>query len=517
MITCFCYGLIDLDSLVFGLIFIYTLIPSIFDSSRVDNTIAASSGKFIPKEVTTHTDTLQDIRQGPILALEQCPNEPRAMVPYQPSAPNGQSSKRSTVLARVSRPKKQLSVVRGSRMAVSKVQRYARAAALRRLSLRTVLLSFAPSPSPTLLPPSDSLLLGATEFSPILTPSSEETMMGVAKSEKENQAAVATDKDRSMESRVDSDALATDIQSVVEPVRDQGFVEAHKDVVPQIEPDRMDGPTDGSASLENDNVLQNDSETIETSTDGQTPTGDEDDGLLQTATQTIFIPTDDNTSVEAKVDEHEQIPSDQLASRPDVLLYDHWSLDEEEDDEELREVANLLDALLSRFSTSIYVPTHERIVCKEKKDVGSARENTAASSMRNRTTARNFQGRHVMRSRVASSRVHRPQNSRRARACVAHRKVMEKMAIRLQQAAAERGVEADGGMTGFTLDEQVEAQVEGEVSMGFQITSQQTGADSTVETEGDMVGVEAQMSVTGTDEVMIRSDVDGAMEVDEWR
>ena len=342
-------------------------------------------------------------------------------------------------------------------------------------------------------------------------------MMGVAKSEKENQAAVATDKDRSMESRVDSDALATDIQSVVEPVRDQGFVEAHKDVVPQIEPDRMDGPTDGSASLENDNVLQNDSETIETSTDGQTPTGDEDDGLLQTATQTIFIPTDDNTSVEAKVDEHEQIPSDQLASRPDVLLYDHWSLDEEEDDEELREVANLLDALLSRFSTSIYVPTHERIVCKEKKDVGSARENTAASSMRNRTTARNFQGRHVMRSRVASSRVHRPQNSRRARACVAHRKVMEKMAIRLQQAAAERGVEADGGMTGFTLDEQVEAQVEGEVSMGFQITSQQTGADSTVETEGDMVGVEAQMSVTGTDEVMIRSDVDGAMEVDEWR
>ena len=366
--------------------------PFIVNSSSLN-------GKYISEEVTTRTDALQDIRQCRVSAPEPVLNESLALETHQQSAPDKQFSKRIKAAERGSNPKKQRAVLHRSRNAVRKVQRYTRAAALRRLSTRNVLPSFPPSSSSTPLP-----LLGAAGL------------------------------------------------SLAKPVDNDVY------------------------------------------------------------------------------DEQKKIGSRQLMSRPNVLLYDQWSLDEEDDDEELQEVADTLDDLLNRFSIlpihqPIYRPIsqHNALI----KDVCSARNDIIASVMLNRTTAPKLNAQRLVRRRAARSRAHRFEGSRLDSVCSIRLKVMGKRARRPRQALAESCVEANEDMTGLEFGEPAEAQVKGGDSIGAQ-TCQQAGADIIVETEV-MVGIEVQEVITeslgvsqsmdlspdSTQQAVIGFDVYGAMEVDD--
>lgn len=110
-------GLSDLKIMFIGLCMVVHWIYSKIIASRPDVTVAVQNGKYIPKEVTTDTDTQGGVPQRPVEALEQGSNEPQATVPQQQTAPQWQSSNQSKVPERASSPKKQLAVITSAQTA----------------------------------------------------------------------------------------------------------------------------------------------------------------------------------------------------------------------------------------------------------------------------------------------------------------------------------------------------------------------------------------------------------------
>ncbi len=211
------------------------------------------------------------------------------------------------------------------------------------------------------------------------------------------------------------------------------------------------------------------------------------------------------------------------------------------------EVIEELENLLSRLPIS-------------EEDVGSAQEETTvkqieingmviADNNRDTTvpiigsprTPRSLGARRLVGHRVSKTRSQGLKRSHAHTVRRLHLQAREKSASSSQSLAA--GVEADGDMMGLEFDEQAEEQQEGGESTEVQ-TVQQTVADSVVETGEGMAGLEVEeqaidrlesgeaMGVspsqqTGTsgaevgepvdevNEVMIGSDVDGVIEVDE--
>ena len=164
------------------------------------------------------------------------------------------------------------------------------------------------------------------------------------------------------------------------------------------------------------------------------------------------------------------------------------------------EAINELGDLLSRFRVSV---RNRRTVSEVA--VGSARDETTAGQteptgmvvektedanapiVRNRRTAKISKPQALVRYRVTKVRFQAGRQAEKLRA-----RMLQSLAI--QQACFE----ADGGMMGLECGEQAEGRVEESTEVQ---TSQQAGANGPVETEGGMVGLEAQEPVTNDLEV----------------
>ncbi|KAF6231743.1 hypothetical protein HO173_010045 [Letharia columbiana] len=379
LVLCFWFGLIDWQLLLFGLLILYiNLSPVVVHSPEFDITVAVPSGKYIPKEVTTRTDAPRDIRQRPVLALEQGPNKSLAMVPCQRPALQGQSTTRSKVPEHASSSKKQMAVVLRPRNAVSKVQdSYRNTASLK--------------------------LLGKVEVV-------SSSIMGQA-----GQVTAATDENR-LENADDDQRAPVGSQSVEEPTGVQKPIEAEEKIVLQLEPDTFEKPTDGH--------------TVPEEGAGSAPT---------------------------------ETTAKQIGS------------------------AGVVSA--------------------------SKDQSTTTSIVRDSGRARNSRIRRLAKPCVARSRTPGLERSVLGRVRSLRLKMMAKRAKTVQRLANQQGVadgivDVDGGMTGLEVVEQAEVQIRGRVSVGAQ-TSQQTGTGSAV----DRLEVGESMEVSPSQHVAEDSvvDVDQAM------
>lgn len=343
-----------------------------------DITVAVPSGKYITKEVTTRTDAPRGIRQHPVLALEQGPNESLAIVPCQRPALQGQSTTRSKVPEHGSSSKKQMAVVLRPRNAVSKVQKsYRNTAALK--------------------------LLGKVEVV-------SSSIMGQA-----GQVTAATDENR-LENANDDQRAPVGSQSVEEHTGVQTPIEAEKKIVLQLEPDTFEKPTDGH--------------TVPEEGAGSAPT---------------------------------ETTAKQIGS------------------------AGVVSASKDQFTTT--------------------------SIVRDPGRARNARTRRLAKPCVARSRTPGLERSVLGRVRSLRLKMMAKRAKTVQRLANQQGVadgivDVDGDMTGLEVVEQAEVHIRGRVSVGAQ-TSQQTGTGSAV----DRLEVGESMEVSPSQHVAEDSvvDVDQAM------
>lgn len=108
--------------------------PLTLDSSKHNWITTVFNGIYKPKEVTTRTGAPEDIRQCPVLARKQGPNESLAMVPHQRSAQQEQPSNPKVPLGAPS-SKKERVVIPSFRNAVSRAHKYPNAAALNHLPM----------------------------------------------------------------------------------------------------------------------------------------------------------------------------------------------------------------------------------------------------------------------------------------------------------------------------------------------------------------------------------------------
>lgn len=309
-------------------------------SSGPDVTTAEQDGKYIPKEVTTDTETPGGIRQDPVETLQQGPTEPLAVAPQQQTASEGQSSDQSEISEPASTPKKQLVAVRLVRNAISRVQRHPETATLKFLPkveltplplplsiFSLLIMTFSNNPLETQLvlqsSPTSSFPIplysldpyqggsvpsfGATTPSLVVSSSSEDLTKMVVNMDQEKQAVIATNtdhkprrSDRLIEWHENTPAPSVGNQCVEEPPSGQISVEAEKDLALQTETHTIEEPIDDQGSVENDGALQIEPESIEEPTVDDTSVATEIDTDLQIEPEAVDTPTHLQTSVTAK-------------------------------------------------------------------------------------------------------------------------------------------------------------------------------------------------------------------------
>ena len=230
---------------------------------------------------------------------------------------------------------------------------------------------------------------------------------------------------------------------------------------------------------------------IEEHTDGQASVGVVSDGALETLPPTIDSPIDGqpstNTASAAENVEDDQSP--QPTSLLDAVLAP----------KRLRkhEVRTQRGNSRSQASRSV-----RRRPSKSNSDADAI-----ASFMRNRTTAWNTKVQRVARNGVAKLRFQCRRKSDVAGVPTSHREGMEEGAQRPQKSASEEVIfdsnaEADGRMVGLEADD---------LMVGLEVSEQ--NAES-IEV-GEPMDLTSEDDAGDVDEVMVGSDVDGEMEVDE--
>ena len=514
------------------------------------------SGKYIPKDVTIPIDAPEYNDQRPTKALEQRPNELLAMVLYQKPAPQGQSYDNSKGTERASNFKKQLAVLLRPRPTVSKMQRHPCVAALTilpKVELASVSFSILPlligtySPNPLStqlvsvlnrpsalpsLPPSSSLislrsfgpcqaesvlLAVAATPSSVVSPTSDDLPMMVVSMEQEDQTATVADEDRLINVHEDQDAASAGSEVVEESISSPSSVEAQNDSTGQTELQIIEETADDQVSMENDNAFEAEFKTMEEPTVGQTSVGADGEDQPQVQLEDFDTPTDDLTPVEATQDEPVRIEpqsietptnghvSHDIEDEPDISFYlsiqdykyictisdeqkvskafsiesrsngspvDRWGFAFEEEEEEGKEVLRKRESLpakvLSQFSIAV-----ENRPTVHREDVGSARKETLARQV--------LKAGRWGRFGVAKART----------LC---RKVIKEKAWKLQgllnqQAVPQSGIKADGRMEVDDEDDEI------------------VDADSTE--------ASTSQEADNVDEVMIGSDVEAEMEIDD--
>ena len=266
-------------------------------------------------------------------------------------------------------------------------------------------------------------------------------------------------------------------------------------------------------------------ETIENPTDGHIAHDAEVEISSPTAKEIIRKPFVFHVSDEGK----------RLDSRKIESLTDRWDFEGEEDEEVPRiapcvgggvvlrrlvkpDAINELGNLLSRFSVSVQ---NQRIVSEVA--VGSVRDEATAGQaetnglvvdntqdattpiLRTRRTAKKPKAQALVRCRVTKGRVQRPERARAYRVREAGLQAEKLRASMLQSLAFQQACfETDGGMMGLEFDEQVEERVEVADHAG-------DGDEELVDADSTKVELAGEVG----DEVMIGSDVEAAMEVDD--
>ncbi|KAL9134587.1 MAG: hypothetical protein Q9175_004234, partial [Cornicularia normoerica] len=278
----------------------------------------------------------QSLRGRSVSTLGQNSTDPLAVVPYQPSAPQRQSSSHSKVPEHHSGPKKQLMVILRPRNAVSKVQKHPKATALKPLPMKLVPSSFpflpliekpsrnrflmrlARSPNTWNILPSlpatsspislcssipcqgmSAPLLGASSISTALSLSPDVSNTSIVRTEQEDQAAGATDEDRVNKSHEDQEVPSAGNQSIEELIGGRNCVEAANDSVDETKVQSIEQPTDGQASGEDDTALGSELEIIDAPADNEVPIGADYRDSSQVQPETFDTPANGQASVEA--------------------------------------------------------------------------------------------------------------------------------------------------------------------------------------------------------------------------
>ena len=231
--------------------------------------------------------------------------------------------------------------------------------------------------------------------------------------------------------------------------------------------------------------------TIEEHTDGESPVVVERDGALQILPPTTYSPIGSqpstNTASAAENAEDEQAP------QPTSLLVAGLAL------KRLRkhEVRTQRGNSRSQVSRSV----------RRRPSISNSVADAVASFMRNRTTAWNAKVQRVARNRVAKLRFQRRRKPDVAGVPTSHREGTEEGAQRPQRSASEEAIidsnaEADGRMIGVEFYD---------LTVGVTVSEQNA---ETIEV-GEPMDLDSEDDAGDVSEVMIGSDVDGEMEVDE--
>ena len=289
---------------------------------------------------------------------------------------------------------------------------------------------------------------------------------------------------------------------------------------PKVEPASTKGPTD-HASLE-ETTLQIDPEIIEEPTSGQPSTGAENDGPLQSVPLTIDTSIDIQHSTDADdqishldgeivaklvschiSEEDKDSRALELESRTIGLLPE----DKEDENSPQRTARSADDLAQKRFVSEVHSELQGRgtPTCDNP--------DTSAPIMRNRATTRNSKVQRVVRYRVAKLRFHPPKRSPVDRTLTNRRKSMEEWIGKSARGKAlVNSAEAAGRMVGLDFGQQAEEEAgTGDLMVGLEFQ----GPVTEVLEGGDPMDVTGDDSAIDIDEVMIGSDVEAEMEVDE--
>lgn len=356
--------------------------------------------------------------------------------------------------------------------------------------------------------------------------------------------------------REDDSPLQVGPQVIDTPTDDHVSMEAISDEAIQAEPETIESPTDGHTSrgAKDDEAFQIEPETIETPADCQLSPNAIDEKDLRVDHGMIPEPFSHHI-----FDEQKNVRVPKLDSGPIGLVADSQPLNEEEDEkgdfnvprtgsdvvlDRTLEAQNLNELGDSQSPLSIAV-RNRRTASKE--DVGSSRKLTndvqthitgrpspPASINRNRVTAQNSKAQRLVKSRVARFRIRNLERPHADRVGTLRLKVTEERASLLRSfmnrhSVAVSAVEDEDSMVGLEVQEQVmhgtedgestnpvtrtDATVDGVVELD------QVMSDFKVEEssgDGDIELVDADSTEQEIiDEVMIGSDVEAEMEVDD--
>ena len=289
---------------------------------------------------------------------------------------------------------------------------------------------------------------------------------------------------------------------------------------PKVEPASTKGPTD-HACLE-ETTLQSDPEIIEEPTSGQPSIGAENDGPLQSVPLTIdtFLDIQHSTDADdqsshldgeilAKLvschisEEDKDSRALELESRTIGLL----PVDKEDENSPQRTAPSADDLAQKRFVSEVHSELQGRgtPTCDNP--------DTSAPIMRNRAATRNSKVQRVVRYRVAKLRFQSPKRSPVDRTLTNRRKGTEELAKKsAHRNALVDSAEAAGRMVGLDSGEQAEEEAgTGDLMVGLEFQ----GPVTEVLEGGEPMDVTGDDSAIDIDEVMIGSDVEAEMEVDE--
>ena len=275
---------------------------------------------------------------------------------------------------------------------------------------------------------------------------------------------------------------------------------------PKVEPATTKGPTD-HASLE-DTTLQIDPETIEEPTNGQPSTGAENDGRLQSLPLNIDVSIDIQLSTDAH-DQGSRLDDEMVAK----LVSCHIS-DEDKDSRALELESRTIGSLPEDKEDEKSPQRNPESVALKLQGCGTPtcdNPDISAPIMRNRATTRKPRVQRVERYRVAKLRFQPPKRSPGDRSLTNRRKSMGKRPRKLAngKVLVDSGAMAGECMVGLDFGEKAEEEA-GDLMVGLEFQ----GPATEVLEGGEPMDVIGDDSGVDIDEVMIGSDVEAEMEVD---
>lgn len=520
LIVGFWVGLIDWRFSLFGLLIIYSMSTSVVKSSRFDITIAAQSGKYIPEEVTKDADALQDAPQRPVLTLEQGSDQPLAMVPRQQSASQMLLSKPRATPECGSGSKKQLALI----LRPHSTHEDQRAPSADNHSVDE------PTDGQNSVE-AENDRVGQTEVQTIEEPTHGQTSM--ENEDALDTEPETTEYSTDIQTSVgpdDDGPLQVVPQEIDTPADDYTSVEAISDEAVQSEPETIETATDchTSGGAKDNEAFRIEPETIEAPADCQLSPNATDNKDLRIHREMLPEPSSHHIS-----DEQKNVRASKLESGPIGLVADSRRFNEEEDEKGDFNVPQsgcdgVLDPTLkaqdvnelgdSQSPLSIAVENRRTA---PKEDVGSSRNLTndkqtqitgstsaLTSINRSRATAQNSKAQRPVKSRVAKFRIRNLERRHANRVGTLRLKVTEERASLLQS---------------FVNWHSVAVRLPSRQSMEIPVI-QPVATDDVVDSEGNMVGLEVQEPVIhGTEDgestnpvTRTNATVDGVVEVDQF-